>query len=436
MKPISQSGILFIGLWLLRCVFPEYTQAQSFSISAVYPDTISIRLREADSLFQVKNLSLIAQRYQIDAAQASVWQAKLWPNPNISITQGGFDPQTRKWFDLSSSGETALQLQQLILLAGKRNKQIQLARTNVALNQYSFFDLLRTLAYTLHQDFYQLYFLQRSLILYQQEIDALMHMVDVLKQQYARGFVAQKEVLRVQAQVIDLKSQYQSVQAQIANVETELGILLQDPNSYYKPVLDSQYFYHLTDIRNYALADLIDSALSNRADIHVAEANLRYSQQNYSLQKALAIPDLTLGVGYDKNGSYVHNANFLSAAIDLPFFNRNQGNIQAAKSIISYQQAQLQQAQQTVIAQVRAAYQQALAAQQQYQSIDSSFYPNFAQLLQEVNVNYQRRNISLLEFLDFYDAYKQSVLDYQQALLNKILSIETLNYVIGRRIFR
>lgn len=103
--------------------------------------------------------------------------------------------------------------------------------------------------------------------------------------------------------------------------------------------------------------------------------------------------------------------------------------------MVQYQQTQLQLARQQVIAEVTAAYQQALNAQHLYQSVDTSFYPSFQHLLENVNLNYQHRNISLLELLDMYDAYKQAVLDYHNAQLNRLQTLEKLNYVIGRPIF-
>ena len=414
--------------------FPFTVSAQSFSPVKVYQDTLRLSLEQADSMFLQHNLELLAQQYQVDAARAAILQARLWNNPNLAITQGLYNPENKKWIDLSRSGETALQLQQLILLAGKRNKQILIARDQYQWNVYAFFDLMRTLRYTLHADMLQLYYAQQSLNLYAYEIQSFQHLADVLRAQYQKGFAAKKEVLRIQAQLLDLQNQYVSQQQQIADIEAELATLLSVPRSYVIPVLQTDSLL-LRDVRQYALTTLIDSALNNRADVQMAGLNVKMSQHNLQLQKAQAVPDLLLAVGYDKNGSYVPNANLISAGFDIPLFNRNQGNIQAAKSMVQYQQTQLQQAREAVITEVTDAYQQALHAQQLYQSVDTSFYTSFQHMLEEVNLNYQHRNISMLELLDMYDAYKQAVLDYQQAQLNKLQTLEKLNYVVGRPVY-
>ncbi|PJJ75777.1 cobalt-zinc-cadmium efflux system outer membrane protein [Thermoflavifilum aggregans] len=418
--------------WL---VFTLPVFSQSLPSESAYQDTLRLQLAQADSMFLQNNLELLAQQYQVDAARAAILQAKLWNNPNLSISQGLYDPSDKKWFDLSSSGETAVQLQQLILLAGKRNKQILIARDQYQWNVYAFFDLMRTLRYTLHTDLFQLYYAQQSINLYTYEIQSFQRLVRVLNEQYQKGFAAKKEVLRLQAQLLDLQNQLVSIQQQIADLEAEVGILLRAPRSYVIPELEADSLLSHLDMQQYALTSLIDTALNNRADLRMAEFNLKMSQHNEQLQKALAVPDLTLAVGYDKNGNYVPNANLISAGFDIPLFNRNQGNIQAARSLVQYQQTQFQQARDNIVSEVTNAYQQALQAQRLYQSVDTSFYPSFQHLLEEVNLNYQHRNISMLELLDMYDAYKQAVLDYQNAQLNRLQTWEKLNYVIGRPIF-
>jgi cobalt-zinc-cadmium efflux system outer membrane protein len=79
------------------------------------------------------------------------------------------------------------------------------------------------------------------------------------------------------------------------------------------------------------MSNWLDSALVNRYDLRTAHSLVQLSQSNFALQKALRTPDLLLGANYDKAGNYVRNYNALSVAIDLPFWNRNQGNIKAAK---------------------------------------------------------------------------------------------------------
>src|SRR5271167_1518222 len=115
------------------------------SVSAQpHQDTLRLQLPEAEKMFLDSNLQLLAQRYNIDANQALVIQARLWPNPNFSVGHTLYSAQLHQFFPTGPNDETTLQLDQVILLAGKRNKQIRIAQANVELTQYQFFDLLRT----------------------------------------------------------------------------------------------------------------------------------------------------------------------------------------------------------------------------------------------------------------------------------------------------
>src|SRR5262249_23250275 len=98
-----------------------YLNVKAQFVPTMREDTTHLSLQEAENQFLQKNFLLLASKYQVNTADAAIIQAKLYPNPNFAIEQGVYNQDTKKWFDLSSTGETALSLQQLIILAGKRN---------------------------------------------------------------------------------------------------------------------------------------------------------------------------------------------------------------------------------------------------------------------------------------------------------------------------
>ena len=90
------------------------------------------------------------------------------------------------------------------------------------------------------------------------------------------------------------------------------------------------------DPLRYGLKTLMDSTYNNRTDLMIAKDNLLLSQQTYTYQKAIAVPDITTGINADRHGSYYTDFNSLNIGIDIPIFNRNQGNIKNAKILINY----------------------------------------------------------------------------------------------------
>jgi cobalt-zinc-cadmium efflux system outer membrane protein len=180
---------------------------------------------------------------------------------------------------------------------------------------------------------------------------------------------------------------------------------------------------------------LIDSAYKNRTDLSIARVNTDISKLTYNYQKALAIPDITVSISYDQQGSYIHNFNSAGIAMDLPFFNRNQGNIKSAKAMISLNEVTRQSVQATVEENVTRALEKAFAQDKLSKKIDPTFEKDFERLTNEVIKNYQVRNIGLLEFLDFYDSYKQNVLQLNSINYNRIQALEDINFYTGTNFF-
>jgi|SRR5580658_7449994 cobalt-zinc-cadmium efflux system outer membrane protein len=398
-------------------------------------DTLRLTLADAERTFLDSNLQLLAQRYNIDAQQALVIQARLYPNPNFGITHGLYSAQLHEFFPTGYNDETSLSLDQEIIIAGKRNKAVKLAQANVQLSQYQFFDLLRTLKYTLRTDFFQIYYQRQSARVYDAEIKALSQIVNAFSQEEGKGYISEKEVIRIRAQLYSFQAEYSDLINSINTTESELRLVLQaKPNFFIDPVVDTNAMNKL-DPGQYALAILIDSAYHNRTDLGIARTNTRINQLNYNYQKALAVPDPTISLGYDESGGFLFGYYGIGVSIDLPVFNRNQGNIKNAKSLIANTEATQHYTQATVDENVATSLQKAFAQERLYRSIDPKFAADFERLTGEVIKNYQKRNISILDFLDFYDSYKQNAVQLNTILFNRVSAFEDINYYTGTNFF-
>jgi len=395
-------------------------------------DTLKITIKQAEDQFLKNNLLLIIQRYNIDNAGAQVITARLFPNPDFNFNNGirASDAAQGPAFKDQSFG-----ISQLFSTAGKRNKNIRLANIAVEQARYQFFDLIRTLKFTLRSDFYTIYFQEQSAGVYDREISSLAKTLAAFKEQYKKGNIAQKEVLRIQSQLYTLQAEYNNLQSGIDTLQKEFKLLIKaGPETFVlpQPAFDPAGKNIVEDI---SYQRLLDSAYANRYDLRLARANLNYNNANLQLQKAAAVPDVSFSVNYDKLGSY--GTNFLGAGLSfsLPFFNRNQGAIKQAQIAIDQGNLQLRNQQDQVEAELAAGYKSALRLEKLYNSFDPQFNDDFNHLIQEVFKNYQKHNISMLEFLDFYDSYKTNTIQLNMLRLNRIISLEQLNYVTGTPFF-
>ncbi len=425
---------LFVGLlfvWLSVFAFPA---------RAVVPrDTLTLTLAGAESQFLAANFSLLAQKFNVEAAKAGIVQAALFPNPVVTLEQQITNrqiPETEGKIFPMKNGEQDVQIQQLFLLAGKRNKQVAAARINAELSEYQFFDLLRTLSLDLRSSFFGLFYRQQSLRMYDEEIPTLRRLVASYQEQAEKGNVAYKEVIRLQSFLFELESGRATLLREIADQQATLKLLLGDATErYLRPQPDNRAQLDSLDPAPLSLGTLLPLALESRYDLKAAEANTRLGAANLSLQKALAVPDLALGLNYDKLAGYGTHYLGLTAQVTLPFFNRNQGNIRAAESGVEASKLLYNQAQTAVQNDLLWALTRAQTSDGLFKTFDKRFISNFDRLIAGVVENYRKRNISLLEFTDFLESYRNTVIQFNTLQADRMQAIEELNFAIGKKIF-
>lgn len=423
-----------IKIGILSCVFASCIFCAG--IHAHAQDSLRISLQEAESLFLQKNFLLLAAKYRVSEADAAIIQAKLYPNPNFYINQGLYNPETKKWLDLSSTGETALALEQVIILAGKRSKQVGLSKINSQISLYQFYDLIRTLRYELRSSFYSLYFVREPIAVYDKEIESLRVLIQTYTEQYNKGNVAFKDVARLEALQFSLQNERLDLVKQALEKQTDLSLLIGDTLSRpIRPIPDPGFIDHI-DISNLTYEQLLDSAFINRYDFKASSAQVQFNKSNLALQRALRVPDLTVGANYDKAGNYVQNFNAISLSMDLPFWNRNQGNIKMAQSQIEESQQLQSNAELQVKTDVSKAYQEMIETDRLYKTISLQFTPDYEKLLDGITKGYQNHTISLLEFIDYYETYKNSKLEFNRLQNNRLDALENLNLATGTIIIK
>ncbi len=423
-----------IGIFSMLFVLfhSEITHAQLPGI-----DTVRLTLPDAEQLFIQKNLAILAQKYSVDATKALIIQAKLYPNPNFAFGNNIYNSVTKQWFPTSFTpgmSDWNFQISQLIVLSRKIHKQVKIAETNYKLAEDNLSDLLRTLKFALRSTYFNIYYLQQTARVYDEEIHALQVIVDAYKQVQGKGYVSEAEIVQVQAQLYSLQNEYQTLIDNINDQQSQLRLLLQSPpNAYLKPLLDTSIVK--TDPLAYSFKALMDSAYTNRTDFMIAKDNLLLSRQYHTLQKALAVPDLNVSLNFDESSEYVHNDYMYFLGIDLPVFNRNQGNIKNARILIDYNNTQLQLTKETLEEQVTRGLQKAIDADKLYKGIDPVFAGNFDRLASEMMKNYMKRNVNLLTFLTFYDSYKQNIVQFNTISYNKVNALENMNFLTGTNFF-
>lgn len=367
----------------------------------------TLTLKEAEQRFLERNLSLIAERYNIDMAQAQVLQAKLFENPVISLEQNVYNRLNGKYFDFGKEGEAVVEIEQVIHLAGQRNKQVRLEKINKEIAEYQFEEVMRTLRQELNEKFVEVYFLSKSIAIYEKEVNSLQVLLGGMKIQQEKGNISLMEISRLESMLFSLRKEKNERENDLLTTRGELNLLLNLPeDTQVQLSLDEEVLQQL-DLSQLSFADL-KAIINERPDQKIARSTVNASRANLKLQKSMAFPEFSVKGNYDRVGNFINDYFAIGVSLSVPIFNRNQGNIKAAR--FSIQQAGVQQeyAANRADMELFTAYTSLEKATQLYQSTNMDLERNFEKLITGVNENFTRKNISLLEFIDYYDSYKET----------------------------
>ncbi len=399
-------------------------------------DTVRLLLPEAEQRFFQQNLAVLAQQYNVTVAQAQAVQARIIDNPTVTLEQNAVNKNiNREHFSDRAPGEVVVQVQQLFSLAGRRRAAGRVAQQMALVEQFNLQELLRTLRYQLRTTYYDVYFKQQTLRVYETEINSLSRTVNLYQTQLEKGNVALKEVIRLRAFLFALQSERQALLNEVAADQTDLHVLLRDATgSQFVPVVEPARLRAL-NLGGYAEQQLADTALVRRTDLNARRAVVQQQSLNLRLQQKLATPDVAVGYTYDKAGSYINDYHALTLGVAVPVFNRNQGNIQVARAQVAGSKLLVDQQQLIVQSEVHQAYQLAARNDDLFQRTDRDTAP-FARLMVGIEQSYAKRVLTVVEYLDFFESYKNNLVQLNTLRANRVRAFEQLNFVVGKPVFR
>ena len=428
---------MYHSIIILLIIFLSSVFSPLFSQGAEqYPEDRFLTLMEAESLFMKNNLLLLAAKFQIETKRALIIQARLYANPNIFLEQNTFNDKTDRVFDFTRNGQTVVQIQQLFLLGGKIDKRIKVAEINTKISEERFSDILRALKLELRTNFLSIYFLREALKFYDKSIESLRRTVDYSERAYLNRTLLLSEVLRIKALLFFLEQERTEILVQIKEKESSLRVLLNEDSIYGKniiPVIDEKKLDSINP-EIYKSNEVLELAIEYRPDLKAAIQSVKYEEANLALQKANAIPDLSFGPVYNRAGTYIPNYFGFTAQLNVPIFDRNQGNIEAAEKAILERRSGLQNQRITVENEVVIELTRAIEKNKIYNQFKGKFTEDYGNLATLMISNYQKRYLTIIEFADFFETYRNTIVNILKLKTERAESFERLNYVTGKSI--
>lgn len=419
--------ILFLIVCLIACSNSSFAQDKK--------EVLRLTPQEVETIFIKQNLQLIADKMNIDMADAMIAQAKLWDNPELSISDINLwsNGDQREELDAASfpkNRQFSIELSQMIQTANKKGKQVRMEKISKEITIQEFEETLQGLKLELRKSINELLYIQQYSKIIQNQNTKTSNLVESYRKQVDLGNFPKSELLRLQSSELELENEANEVKTEFNEQQKNIKALLNvNPMMVIEIVGENNL---PANPNNILLPKLIDISKENRPEVKQNKLQTQYMVQNLSYERAQRVPDITLSANYDRRGGVWKDFFGFGVSFNLPFLDRNQGNIKVAQ--IGHKQSEylLQQQENLVQHEVVEAYDNYAQAYKFYSKISqNSLINELDNMLDIYTKNLMNKNISMLEYIDFMDAYKtnkQTVLSSTKNLYN---TFEELQYTIG-----
>lgn len=377
--------------------------SDSHSLSSLDLETLdSLSVEDAIRYAIGQSPSLRAAGYRIDAASGRVIQAGLYPNPSLEL--GGEAIGS----DAGSAGETAYIIEQEIVLGGRLDRARDIAHS----------DELRSRAIFIAQEYrvaaqvsraYLACIAAQNRLARREELAALVHeLLESTRIRFEAGSATQPDQLRAQVayEQSQLNLDHAGYEADGAN--RALALLIGLDESIELSLVTAMDIVPVFD----SYDELLAKALESNSQMSLAQLAITRAKQSHQLAQANAIPDLVVSIGPRYSDIDDETTLDLGIGIEIPLFDRNQGEIQATLAerlsvSAQYQSVQLELASQ--VAQAWSVYQSTRSAVERYQN---QLLPMAEQTLELTRQAYQSGKANYLRLLDAQQVMIESQISY------------------------
>jgi cobalt-zinc-cadmium efflux system outer membrane protein len=422
----NHRGILSATMLLLGWM------AGSLAASAQQAPPLSrVDLEQAIQLAIKHNHALKAAENTIQQSEAEEITAAIRPNPVFTYDDlyiPIFSPSQLNGSTLDNITEFDVGFSYTFERGHKRQARINAAKDATAVTRSQVKDNERSLTFGVAQQFVNVLLAKADLDLANQDLASFQQTVNLSQEQFRAGAIGEGDLLKIKLQLLQFQTDVSA--AKLARVQSLLSLRellgFESVPADYDVIGDLAYApLHGNQ------EDLQALALQQRPDLLAAQLGVTASQSQYQLAKANRSRSLTTTFDYT-HVSALNNAG-LTLNIEIPIYDRNQGEIARTHYAITQANELQSAATETVMTDVANAF-QTIKVNDQIVQLYTSGYLKQAEDSRDISeYAYKRGAASLLDFLDAERSYRASQLAYRQALAAYMLALEQLREAVGTR---
>ncbi|HWX56206.1 MAG TPA: TolC family protein [Verrucomicrobiae bacterium] len=392
--------------------------------------------QEVRDKFEAANPTLRAAQIGVDEAKAQEITAFLRPNPSLTLSTDGTQvaPFQGVWRPLSGT-QYSPNLSYLHERQHKRELRQESARkaTGIAVSGQA--DMERTLIFTLRIAFVQTLQEKAILQLAKENLTYYDHVLDVNRERYKAGAIAQVDLDRLELQRVGYESDLQTAEVNLRTAKIQLLTLLNDRTPVEQfdvtgPFDFSPQIPPLDEVRQ--------SALDSRPDLRAALQSVDKAQTDHRLAIANGSTDPTFGGWYTYNPSFnnpfAHQTVGASVSIPLRIFDRNQGEKRRTLLDIDRDQKLLDAARAQVFSDVDSAHATVTSTVVRLQPYKDRYLDQASRVRDTIAFSYEHGAASLLDFLSAQSDYRAVQVSYLNLVASYLNAAGQLNLAVGREV--
>jgi outer membrane protein, heavy metal efflux system len=388
---------------------------------------------EVKTRFEANNPTLRAGQIGVDESKANEITAYLRPNPNLALLADQIDPfpggPSHGPFAFLLPSATTTYLHERRHKRELRQESAQKA-TNIATDSQS--DLKRTLLFNLRSAFVQALQGKAVLELAKENLTYYDKVLDVNRERFKVGDIAQVDLDRLELQRIQFLSDLQTAEVNLRTAKIQLLALLNERTPVEQFDVAGSYDF-VTDLS--PLDDYRRDALETRPDLKAAIQAIDKADTDHRLAIANGSTDPTFGFDVGRNppiDQYIG----VSVNIPLRIFDRNQGEKLRTQLDIERQQRLADAARAQVFSDVDSAYATVNSTVILLKPYKQTYLQQAARVRETISFSYEHGGASLLDFLDAQKEYRDTELNYLNLIGSYLIAASQLNLAVGREVLQ
>jgi cobalt-zinc-cadmium efflux system outer membrane protein len=316
-------------------------------------------------------------------------------------------------------------LQQTFETAGKRDRRVDLAAANVRRAELERELLERQIATRVKQAYWYAVGARRVEELLSDDVRNFQRIVEYHEIRVKEGAMAEGDLIRVR-----LERERLLINLNAARLESERARI-----HLYREMGQTQFPAVEFADRLEAPADPAPKtadaaqALEQRPELRLARQFVEVSRSSLRLQQVTAKPNVEVLFGYKRTSGF--DTMLGGVQVDLPFHNRNQGNIAAASADMKAAESSLAATEALVRAEVEAAQREYELRRRQVMESFTAMRSQADEVARIADAAYREGGTDLLRFLDAQRVRIETQLLYFRALADYQQSIVALDTALG-----